>query len=368
MKPLSSISLTFLLVVTAATAQQSATGGSVAGTVLCEDTQGPARHANVFLQAPISNKPGAFMPQGEAFGATTDLDGSFTISNVTPGEYYVITWYPGYISAKEYIFPGALSIEVSGGREPLPSFVPRVTIASGKTERVEIHVKRGGSISGSVSYSDGAPIPNVALTPKSKLSDGKFADSGTGAFHTDSAGHYRIDGLADGSYVVLAGIEGAMVPVFGGDLAGGGGLMIFAGGGMRPSKARVIDVSAPKDYAGVNITIPLTGVHEISGAVAASDGHRLNHGVVRLYPTGEPRFSLAAPLKGDGTFSFHRIPADSYTILVEDASDWKLTPKGDGGQRYEERTLVQRYGPASVDVNVADTDLTNVFLTASPIR
>jgi hypothetical protein len=98
------------------------------------------------------------------------------------------------------------------------------------------------------------------------------------------------------------------------------------------------------------------------------DGHRLNHGVVRLYPTGEPRFSLAAPLKGDGTFSFHRIPADRYTILVEDASDWKLTPKGDGGQHYEERTLVQRYGPASVDVTVANADLTNVSLTASPIR
>jgi hypothetical protein len=80
----------------------------------------------------------------------------------------------------------------------LPSFVQRVSIASGKTEHVEIHLKRGGSISGTVTYSDGAPVANVALTPKVKLSDGKFADSSTGAFHPDSVGHYRIGGLADG--------------------------------------------------------------------------------------------------------------------------------------------------------------------------
>ena len=337
------------------------------GTVLCEDSRGPARGANILLQAPIDPKLRMLPPRG-AFGGTTDLDGSFTISNVPPGEYYLITNYPGYISSEEYIFPGALSPEATGHTIPLPSFVQRITIVSGVAQHVELRLKRGGSISGYVTNSDGVPVPYVALTPKIKLSNGTFGDAATGASHTDSTGHYRVDSLADASYVILAGIAGDRnVPVFGGGSIGGSGSIIFAGAGMRPSKARVIAVTAPKEYAGVDITIPLTGVHEVGGAVTASDGHRINHGLVRLYPTGEPRFNLAAPLAADGTFSFHRIPVDSYTVLVEDASDWTMVPV-DGAVRYEQPTLVQRYGTGSVEINVADSDLANVSLSVSPTQ
>ena len=251
-------------------------------------------------------------------------------------------------------FPGAKA------EEALPAFVKRVTVVAGGSEHVAIDLKRGGSISGTVSYSDGAPVSYVALTPKIKLKAGDFADVfANGASHTDSLGHYRIDGLPDGSYVVLGGIGGAMVPVFGGDQLGGSGSMIFAGGGMRPSQARVTVVSGANEYPGVNITIPLSGVHEVSGAVAATDGHRLNHGLVRLFPAGEPRFSLATPVEADGSFHFHRIPKDRYTIRVEDASDWK----NNGGVR----TVLQKYGSASVDVEVAEGDVSNVLLTTDPI-
>jgi hypothetical protein len=109
----------------------------------------------------------------------------------------------------------------------------------------------------------------------------------------------------------------------------------------------------------VNVTIPLTGVHEIAGTVSAPDGHRLNHGLVRLHPTGEPVFSLATPVTAEGTFSFHRIPADHFTISVEDASDMKMTPRTDGAVRYQQQTLVQRYAPGAIDINVTDSDLTS---------
>lgn len=52
------------------------------------------------------------------------------------------------------------------------------------------------------------------------------------------------------------------------------------------------------------------------------------------------RFSLATPVKADGTFSFGRIPPDSYTVLLQDANDLALTPKSDGAVRYQERTVV----------------------------
>lgn len=364
MKLLCAIAVTVLLHATAAKPQRSTSGGSVRGKVLCEDTQGPARRAHISLQAPI--KPGVLVPPGEGFGATTDLDGSFTISDVTPGEYYVIATYPGYISAKEYIFPGALSPELSGSQEQVPSFVHRVVIASGNIVDAEIRLKKGGAISGSVVYSDGAPVPYVALNPVVRMNNRRFARL-LNLAHTDGTGNYRIDGLPDGSYAVMGAVESSeMVTVFGGDKIGSSGLMTFAGGGMRPSKARLVVVSSPNERSGVNVTFPLTGVHEIAGTVSALDGHRLNHGLVRLYPTGEPLFSLATPLAADGSFSFHRVPPDSYTVRVEDASDWKIVPRTDGVVRYNQRTLVQSFGTGTVDVKVADADIAKVSVTVSP--
>ena len=137
---------------------------------------------------------------------------------------------------------------------------------------------------------------------------------------------------------------------------------------MRPSKARLVEVTSPNDTAGVNLTVPLTGVHEVAGTVSAPDGHRLNHAQVRLYPKGEPLLGLSTPLEAAGTFRFHRVPPDSYTVRVEDASDWKLVPKTWGAVHYDQRTLVQSFGTGSVDIKVADTDVTGVSVTVSPAQ
>jgi hypothetical protein len=348
MKLFCSVTLALSLTVSVAMAQQSTGGGSLIGKVLCEDTRGPARHANVFLQPPLDPRTRIITREG-GYATTTDLDGSFTISNITPGNYYVNTRYEGYISPDDYVFPGALTPQLTGTLE-LPPFVQLVTIVSGESKHVEINLKRGGSISGTVTTSDGTPVPYVALTAKVKLSNGDFADLG-GASQTDASGDYRIGGLPDASYIVLGGLQGPAVPIVGGGAVGGSGLMIFAGGGMRPTKARVIAVTAPKEYEGVDITIPLAGTHSVSGDVKASDGHRVNDALIRLYPTGEPRFSLATRLSVDGTFSFQRVPPDSYTLRVEE---------------FEDRSLVQRVGAGSVDIDVTDIDLANLSLTVSP--
>jgi hypothetical protein len=366
MKLLCAIILTLLLLTTAATPQSEVSRGSVRGRVLCEDTQGPARRAYVSLQAPV--KPRVFQPQEDVFGATTNLDGSFAISNVRPGEYYVVVNYPGYLSAKDYIFPSDLSPELTGSREALPSFVQRVAITSSGTVDVEIRLKRGGSISGSVAYTDGAPVQYIALNPVIRMSNGTFARV-LNVAHADSSGRYRIDGLPDGSYAIAAADAGSdAVTVLGGDKIGSGGWITFEGGGMRASKARLVVVTSPQESAGMDITIPLTGVHEIAGTVSAPDGHRLNHGLVRIFPTGEPLFDLAAPLRADGTFRFHRVPPDSYSVRVEDASDWKIVRKTDGATSYDERTLVQRYGTGTKDIKVADADITNLSVTVFPAR
>src|ERR1051325_11495856 len=278
MKRLCTSLMALLVFSTCLLAQSPPSTGTLTGIILCDDTHGPARRASVHLEPPI-NSPVAFWASGKIFGAITEMDGSFTISGIAPGDYYVVAIYAGYISAKEYIVPGARSLELTGSSDSMPSFVQRIKIVPGETVNVEIQLKRGASISGTVSYSDNTPVPFVALTPKLKRVNGDFADvSSAGASHTDSSGHYRIDGLPEGTYVVLGAMEGRMVPLFGGDQQGGSGLIIFAGGGLRPSKARTVTVKGSTEYPGVDITIPLVGVHQISGTITGPDGHRLNHG------------------------------------------------------------------------------------------
>ena len=109
----------------------------------------------------------------------------------------------------------------------------------------EIRLRKGGSISGSVAYNDGAPIPYAALNPVIRMTNGTFARIGNAA-HSDGAGKYRIEGLPDGSYTVFGSVDSDV-------------LTTFAGGGARATKARLVVVTSPNESEGVDITIPLTG-------------------------------------------------------------------------------------------------------------
>src|SRR5580704_11763442 len=144
MKLIFAFAFALFLSATLAKSQPSVNTGNIKGTVVCDDTHLPARRAGVSLEVPRSDRHDLLTPPSQWLGATTETDGSFSVSNVPAGEYFVVVSYAGYISGEDYIYPGALSPEVSGESKPLPAFVKRVTIAAGTNSYVEIHLKRGG--------------------------------------------------------------------------------------------------------------------------------------------------------------------------------------------------------------------------------
>ena len=101
-------------------------------------------------------------------------------------------------------------------------------------------------------------------------------------------------------------------------------------------------------------------------------GPALPPGDVFGAPTGEDgRFTISNETPGEYyVVVWHPgyISAKEYRIRVEDASDFETTPKRQGALQYNERTLVQKYGPVSADIKVAGTDVTNLSLTAAPIQ
>src|SRR4051812_11741578 len=80
--------------------------GIITGTVFCSDTNQPARFAKVSLESvhPADPAPTAkgSIPVAASYtgnGITsidTSLDGSFTLTKVKPGSYYVIVSKSGY--------------------------------------------------------------------------------------------------------------------------------------------------------------------------------------------------------------------------------------------------------------------------------
>jgi len=103
---------------TLAVAQQPVTG-TVTGHVTCSDTQRPARFAQVTLfgvPAEVTQRPkldpnadeatqmAAMKSAMASIGKTsivtalTDLTGAYTANNVAPGDYYVFSSVPGYIT------------------------------------------------------------------------------------------------------------------------------------------------------------------------------------------------------------------------------------------------------------------------------
>jgi hypothetical protein len=358
--------------------------GAVHGAIHLADTGKAATGAIVGLSPPVvsagpayeaAEKGGEFVvkdqPQRGDFHATVDSAGNFEIDNVTPGDYYVSTYLPGYLSQDDYIYPGALSPELNPGASNIPSFVQKIHVTPGNTVLVNLQLERGGSIEGTARFGDGRPahmggqiVNEVAISLEVKTKSGKFIHAG-GVAHTDSSGHYRIDGVAPASYVVIAAIAGKMVPTKRG-LESGDSELIYASSTVRASQARAVEVQGTTIQGPIDIEIPVVGLHTVSGKVIATTGEIIDEGIVRLYPTGEPGISHATPIRTDGTFSFEKIPDEEYTVSVELHGKTEFLGLTADKTGLRMRISKPPYLPVSENIRVAGQDSSAILLRLAP--
>jgi Polysaccharide lyase family 4, domain II len=364
-----------------ARSQTSIETGTVHGNIHLADSGAPATGAIVSLvpteeshQAAPNPENGEFIvrdqPHRADFHATVDASGRFQIDHVKPGDYYILTYEHGYLSQDAYMPSGALSQE-DGSKAPIPPFVKEVHVTPNGTNLVNLKLERGGTVAGTVRFVDGSPAhtgkqaaSGVAVNVEIQTAEGKYARFG-GAAHTDARGHYQIDDLPTASYVVFAAIPGKMVQTSRG-LIGSSGAVIFAESTVRASKARLIQLQGTQTQNGVDIDIPVAGLHIVSGKVVSTSGQAINEGLVRLYPTGEPGLSLATPIGLDGAFSFDGVAEEQYTISVEfpDKVEFLGLTEDKTGMRMK-RTKAP-YAPISQAVTVAGQDPLPLVLQAEP--
>jgi hypothetical protein len=324
-----------------ATRAQSTDTGGVTGRVYCADTQKPARFANVRLQ-PAEGQDGSFGGRGGF--ATTGSDGSFRITGVSPGEYYVDVMMPGYIQPMRGMLSSFENLAPEE-RDRITAQLTRVSVALNQSANVQVMIYRGATIGGTVNFDDGSPAAGVSIqalllpagTGAKTVGSGS-QQSFAGFARTDDRGQFRVTGLGDGTYIIFAAPR-SIFP-------------IYYGNTIERSHAKKLDVHAGDEVPGADIQIPAAGMHSVSGVVVSQqDGHALSRASVQLRLSSGDTGTISATTASDGTFKFNAVPDGKFTIQLLNAYD---------------STTRMGYASSGQALEVDGSDVSDLIVNAAP--
>jgi hypothetical protein len=229
-----------------------------------------------------------------------------------------------------------------------------------RTTDVTVTLQRAAEIDGTVSYDDGAPAIGSHFHLYRKTSTGTWSAIGDSPLAgwelpaaCDSHGRFTISSLPAGEYRVCA-----LLPTASEDNT----LSVCLGNVLRPRDSSTIKVAAGEQRSALEIVVPLSGLHTVSGSVTAvTDGHVIRHGNAQLlYPDDHTSLRSAA-LDQDGRFSFEFVPEGNYLLHVSGATDAKDDdPATNTAPRYLDKEL-----PLQV---AGDIDNADVVLTPVPAK
>jgi hypothetical protein len=341
------------------------TKGVVAGIVICGDTGKPARFAQVSLTpVPVKHdKPSDEPPLSPVVQIDTGLDGRFRMEAVPPGNYYAFGTLDGYLDPERGIDFSKVTAKATTTEQEQDAVeqwkgeLVEVKVAVHRVSEISIQLHRAAAIEGSVNYDDGSPAIGMhfQLFRKSKKDWGvvglPFLSDWSINTVSDSHGHYAVDDLEAGEYIVCA-----MMPVDSEDVA----LRVCNGNVFRRKNAAIVKVSTGETVHGIDIEIPLSGLHTISGRVeAVADGHPPSQATVTLLYADDREPARKMAIDKDGSFLFEYVPEDNYVLRVSDAADSADddASSGDGQRSPVARRYLSKEMPLRVQSDLKDLDL-----------
>lgn len=302
--------------------------GTVTGIVLCSDTGKPARFAKVSLTAVRSEKePSNEEPLPSIAGIMSGLDGRFRIEAVPPGRYYAFATLPGYLDPAKGIdlvhILGENKDEYNQHAAAINAWkdhLVEVDVVAGRTDEVNITIERAAELSGKVEYDDGSPAIGVHFQLLRKSEKYGFSIVGARLFsawsittESDSHGRYLLTDLAPGEYTVCA-----MLPT---DVEESSPHFCL-GNVFRISKAQTIKLSEGQQLSDVDLTIPLTGLHDVHGNISAqTDGHNITNATIQLLYADDRSTALETAPDTNGDYWFDSVPDGNYILKIVKASD-----------------------------------------------
>jgi len=361
----------------------------VSGYVTCGDTGHPAHFAAVQLipekpqqpqtsdwanvknekdMAKLISKNMSQAQKGTGLSAISSIDGSFEMSKVPAGTYYIVAQLSGYLSPLSALSTGDRMIGGADAISRLKASAEKIVV-QGAAVHVDVRLERGGSINGVIHYDDGSPAADVKAIRMVMQEDGKWMvdtfNPLVPAPTSDDRGHYRISGLAKGKYAVKA--EVPWNQIVGGLGSGsndihsnmGDALVVYSGGVFREKEIKPIEVSLGEDVDGIDIVFPLESLHLVSGTVVAkTDNHPVNSAWVSVLDPETKETLRRTRIEDDGSFKFNYVPEGQYQLLTNHAGDTDKNAPGGAVQMWNP-TLLKSYQDVTIPIEVK-SDLTGL--------
>jgi len=376
--------------------------GIVTGRVFCGDTGRPARFASVSLMPvpePAQTKlnktgpgPTSKLAPGTAttsVAVDTALDGSYTLTHVAPGTYYVIVRMNGYITPLTMFSKKQLDQPTDQERTLIDAALPKVNIEQDSTAHADVQLQRGAAVIGTISYDDETPAAGVSVVLLHKDEAGKWVPvaSGThmeGRSITDDRGSFRLTSLLPDTYLLEANLSLSDEKTRNmSDSAGHTSQFVMkssrfslsfygqgtphidqAGGGFT--------LRGDEERTGQDMTIPISKLHKLIGRVAAGpNGHFVNAASIELISiTDKKPLAHTNIEREDGLFHFEFVPEGDYTLRVTKARDvtWEPAPPQPGSaipnpfSPSDKERVLETYGNVEMPL-LLNGDMTDVVAT-----
>ncbi len=312
--------------------------GTVSGHVYLSENNAPARLSNITLQ-PVEVMPEAKFDRDKPVSLPvtvyqTGIDGGYTLTHVTPGTYYVVVTRPGYLSPFAEFTHAELEHPTPAVQQRIDQFLPTVRVNANATAVLDIRLIRGASVSGAVRFDDGTPYATARVSLK-RHEDGKWVSlrSEADQDRVDATGHWRISGLLPGEYraqVNLSLDDRRQSSTFGPSNSSSSrdrySLTFFSGDTTREREATSVTLADGQDLGNLDITIPVSKLHPLSGAVVdARTGRALNAGRIQLLYADDGKTVTSAQIDAaTRTFSMGFVPEGEYRLLIRDAREVRL--------------------------------------------
>jgi hypothetical protein len=354
---------------------------TVRGRAVFDDTDRPIRRASVSLLSTNGSSQSV---------AKTNASGEFEITNVRAGSYFVMVDVIGVLTPISFVNLQETNRERYNFDE-IRKYFTEVVVDGENSVSIKVRARRGGAISGKVTYSDGDPAIGVRLIITRNI-DGKMARFITNldpamlfGIRTDDRGMFRIAGLPPGEYKLAAAEsvdhgDGKATPEYlpFPSLTETSLLVTYYPGTTKLEDAAVLQVNAGQEHNEINISLAERALGKISGTVVAKrDRKPLAPARLNLRPKDDK--APASPLGESGTtinsdengqFEFKEIPDGVYTLSVnwnsvpsrnEDIEDEEGQPTPPSPRGEEPRALSRR----QQDVTVHGSDVADLTVMLS---
>jgi hypothetical protein len=354
--------------------------GTVIGHVYLADTGGPARLAEVALQpVEVMSRDRSYEERRKDGGFrlyVTGLDGAYRMNHVRPGMYYVVVKQPGYLSPFALFTNAQLVHPTAQDQEKIAQYLPVVTVAANNVATMDVHLTRGASLSGTIRFDDGSPDSRTRVSVLEKDEKGQWKELGlVHGGDVDDEGHYRVTGLLEGDYLLRVGMEIEDLYVDSvldrpSSISGRGhyDLEFYSGDTAREKDAKTIHLDSSQEMSSADVTIPVSKLHVVSGAIVEAKGGRaINSGTVTLsYADGGEEIASVKVESDEPVFRLPFVPEGVYVIRVKDAAEVTRQEISNGAgsmpPTHTQETVVRRYGTMEQPLTVVSGDVTGLNL------